>query len=110
RRVSAPEADAHNPVYRFGGQFVRVEPEGEPKNGLQTVRWTPDGSGSHVALFPISDHLHGIGDQEAQRPTKMVGSGKIDEFGAIPYVLLTIAGLGIFLGCVGKSAQFPLHV
>ncbi len=23
--------------------------------------------------------------------------------------LLTIAGLGIFLGCVGKSAQFPLH-
>ncbi len=24
--------------------------------------------------------------------------------------LLTIAGLGIFAGCVGKSAQFPLHV
>lgn len=28
----------------------------------------------------------------------------------IPYLLLTIAGLGIFAGCVGKSAQFPLHV
>ena len=28
----------------------------------------------------------------------------------IPYWLLTIAGLGIFAGCVGKSAQFPLHV
>jgi NADH-quinone oxidoreductase subunit L len=27
----------------------------------------------------------------------------------IPYYLLTIAGLGIFLGCVGKSAQFPLQ-
>jgi proton-translocating NADH-quinone oxidoreductase chain L len=26
------------------------------------------------------------------------------------YLLLTIAGLGIFCGCVGKSAQFPLHV
>jgi NADH-quinone oxidoreductase subunit L len=24
--------------------------------------------------------------------------------------LMVIAGLGIFLGCVGKSAQFPLHV
>ena len=24
--------------------------------------------------------------------------------------MLTIAGLGIFAGCVGKSAQFPLHV
>ncbi len=28
----------------------------------------------------------------------------------IPYTLLIIAGLGIFAGCVGKSAQFPLHV
>jgi proton-translocating NADH-quinone oxidoreductase chain L len=29
---------------------------------------------------------------------------------AIPVWVLTIAGLGIFAGCVGKSAQFPLHV
>jgi proton-translocating NADH-quinone oxidoreductase chain L len=28
----------------------------------------------------------------------------------IPLWVLTIAGLGIFAGCVGKSAQFPLHV
>lgn len=28
----------------------------------------------------------------------------------IPYWVLTIAGLGIFAGCAGKSAQFPLHV
>ncbi len=28
----------------------------------------------------------------------------------IPMGLLTLAGLGIFAGCVGKSAQFPLHV
>ncbi|WDI39801.1 NADH-quinone oxidoreductase subunit L [Bremerella sp. P1] len=26
------------------------------------------------------------------------------------YTLLMVAGLGIFCGCVGKSAQFPLHV
>ena len=26
------------------------------------------------------------------------------------YWLLVVAGLGIFAGCVGKSAQFPLHV
>jgi NADH-quinone oxidoreductase subunit L len=30
--------------------------------------------------------------------------------GSLPYWLLTLAGLGIFFGCVGKSAQFPLHV
>jgi NADH-quinone oxidoreductase subunit L len=28
----------------------------------------------------------------------------------MPYWLLVVAGLGVFLGCVGKSAQFPLHV
>lgn len=28
----------------------------------------------------------------------------------IPYWMLLVAGLGIFAGCVGKSAQFPLHV
>lgn len=29
---------------------------------------------------------------------------------SIPYILLTVAGLGIFAGCAGKSAQVPLHV
>lgn len=29
--------------------------------------------------------------------------------GGLAEPLLTLAGLGIFLGCVGKSAQFPLH-
>ncbi|WP_165232248.1 NADH-quinone oxidoreductase subunit L [Aquisphaera insulae] len=29
---------------------------------------------------------------------------------AIPTWLLTLAGLGVFAGCCGKSAQFPLHV
>ena len=28
----------------------------------------------------------------------------------VPYWILALAGLGIFAGCVGKSAQFPLHV
>lgn len=29
---------------------------------------------------------------------------------SMPYWVLVLAGLGIFAGCVGKSAQFPLHV
>jgi proton-translocating NADH-quinone oxidoreductase chain L len=28
----------------------------------------------------------------------------------IPLWMLSLAGLGVFAGCVGKSAQFPLHV
>jgi len=27
----------------------------------------------------------------------------------IPYALLVVAGLGVFAGCIGKSAQFPLQ-
>src|SRR5262249_24998620 len=37
-------------------------------------------------------------------------SPKKDEYGSMPYWMLVAAGLGIFLGCVGKSAQFPLQV
>ncbi len=40
---------------------------------------------------------------------------RAEEMGAenpehIGHLLLIVAGLGIFCGCVGKSAQFPLHV
>jgi NADH-quinone oxidoreductase subunit L len=33
-----------------------------------------------------------------------------EHYGKMAYWLLCIAGVGIFCGCVGKSAQFPLHV
>ena len=54
------------------------------------------------------------GDNEA---TQALLTNKINELrnptsGQTPYGywLLIVAGLGIFCGCVGKSAQFPLHV
>jgi NADH-quinone oxidoreductase subunit L len=43
-------------------------------------------------------------------PTVELGGNDKNEFGTLPYWLLTLAGLGVFLGCVGKSAQFPLQV
>src|SRR5206468_7083102 len=65
-------------------------------------------------------HLHGRGerighghDEEGHaggdtfnaydNPTK-------DQYSSMPYWMLVVAGLGVFLGCVGKSAQFPLQV
>lgn len=33
-----------------------------------------------------------------------------NQYSSMPYWMLVLAGLGIFLGCVGKSAQFPLQV
>ncbi len=62
--------------------------------------------------------LHGVstikGSEVVQlinRGTRQVETNPITgEPRQIPYWLLTIAGLGIFAGCVGKSAQFPLQV
>ncbi len=63
------------------------------------------------ALFPLkSSHLHGIGNQDGQKETITIGERRMNQYGAIPYILLTVAGIGIFIGCMGKSAQFPLHV
>jgi NADH-quinone oxidoreductase subunit L len=112
-RIRAPQADAHNEHYKLAGTFVRLEPVDEVKDGRQQYQWTPNGSGSHVALFPLNaDHLHGIGNQEEQvrEISVPVTGAKEKGYGVIPYWMLVIAGLGIFLGCVGKSAQFPLHV
>ncbi|MDB5262244.1 MAG: proton-translocating NADH-quinone oxidoreductase subunit [Adhaeribacter sp.] len=39
-------------------------------------------------------------------PASVAGNSSV----TLSYSLLTLAGLGIFCGCVGKSAQFPLQV
>jgi NADH-quinone oxidoreductase subunit L len=112
-RVRAPAADSQNHQYKLAGKLVHVAPEGEPKDDVQAYKWTSDGSGSHVVLFPLKeDHLHGIGDQKDQKTSieVPVTGAPTNEYGVIPHWLLVVAGLGIFLGCVGKSAQFPLHV
>src|SRR5690606_13018406 len=33
-----------------------------------------------------------------------------EAIGAFGYTLLTVMGIGLFFGAIGKSAQFPLHV
>jgi len=38
------------------------------------------------------------------------GAPPVERTRQIPFWVLTVAGLGVFAGCVGKSAQFPLHV
>src|SRR5207244_11511453 len=105
--------DAHGPV-ELAGSIVRVRPTGVIENGKETFHWTPreEEPGSHAALFPLQkpdDHFHAIGkDHET---TIEVGAGpRLNEYSAMPYWLLVVAGLGVFLGCVGKSAQFPLQV
>jgi NADH-quinone oxidoreductase subunit L len=109
RQVRAPARDAQG-VLTQAGQFVRgnADPE-SAQPGRQSLVINP--SGSELVLFPREQgedfHAAGAGRDdraevyEAPRPNQM---------GSMPYWLLVIAGLGIFLGCVGKSAQVPLQV
>ncbi|MGC3969984.1 MAG: NADH-quinone oxidoreductase subunit L [Pirellulales bacterium] len=60
---------------------------------------TPDGMVVSAAKTQIEN---GVEPSAAQ-----IEKWRSDKLG---YWLLVIAGLGIFCGCVGKSAQFPLHV
>jgi NADH-quinone oxidoreductase subunit L len=101
------------------GIFSQVKPaEGERRPQV------PDGMvkaavGSRIADIlpsPASDKVGSIRDDRAARQVKVVDTLYADEkirdwrSRGYGYWLLVLAGLGIFCGCVGKSAQFPLHV
>jgi proton-translocating NADH-quinone oxidoreductase chain L len=89
---------------------------------------------TYFGTFTIADINHGLSDKGLRDPHHMnrlvratagddvtvhlpadsgAGEGEAAEHGTtrtIPYGLLVLAGLGIFAGCMGKSAQVPLHV
>ncbi|MGE3316877.1 MAG: NADH-quinone oxidoreductase subunit L [Planctomycetaceae bacterium] len=57
-------------------------------------------------LFEMVRGEHGALDvDQAAGAVRLHGEGNK----TIPYTLLVTAGLGIFAGCIGKSAQFPLQ-
>jgi NADH-quinone oxidoreductase subunit L len=94
-------------------------PDGTPSPGIfSLVRpeenhyalTVPDGmvkaeAGDDVAEI-MRDHPGRPADGASQVQSR-VGDWRADGLG---YWLLVVAGIGIFCGCVGKSAQFPLHV
>jgi NADH-quinone oxidoreductase subunit L len=66
------------------------------------VNW--EGEVGERARTILTDHQ---GDMAATR-TQL--SSEFPDLKQPGYWLLIVAGVGIFCGCVGKSAQFPLHV
>lgn len=91
------------------GLFTLVRP---PEQGHQLV--TPAGMVQAAATSEIRtiyhDHLY---QPEGSTSARSEVEARTEQWRNGPekhgYWLLVIAGVGIFCGCVGKSAQFPLH-
>jgi NADH-quinone oxidoreductase subunit L len=118
-QIRAPLRDAQGGLV-LGGQFVRgvSEPKGE---GVQIVHLTApgDATATTAVLFPRDPaaEFHGVGphgqdavDWKQAETVEVHSAPNGRQYGSMPYWMLVLAGLGIFLGCAGKSAQFPLHV
>jgi NADH-quinone oxidoreductase subunit L len=114
RRARSPGRDAHGAL-ALKDQLVRVDPTGGRSESVAVEYALPRKDappGSALALFPISHagHFDGL-KPGGHRGGKFFAPATqtITDYGAIPYWLFIVMGLGIFLGCVGKSAQVPLH-
>jgi len=109
RQIRSPMTDAQGEL-QLHGAIIHAKPDGEPTaDGKQRLHVEPNGS--QVILFPreLSENYRGVGP-DRQMTVEVRNSPAKDEYGTMPYWLLVAAGLGVFLGCVGKSAQFPLQV
>lgn len=123
RHLRAPLKDSNDKAVALSlqGQFVRAKIVAETDQG-KVLEIAPR-DGGQILLLPQNFEAAEIQPTTGDAPTTIevskvgrpVGSdfSKAPDkvhFGSMPYWLLVVAGLGIFLGCVGKSAQFPLQV
>ncbi len=130
RRVRSPVRDSHG-YMMLAGQIVRADPDsakpikddkGRVVGREMQISLPGKTPGSEAVLFPrkMGSHFHGLGpraepeghghDHEPDTTIDAMANPKPDDYSTMPYWMLVAAGLGIFLGCVGKSAQFPLQV
>jgi NADH-quinone oxidoreductase subunit L len=116
-QVRSPFRDAHSTQLERGGEIVRADLD-HSGTGAPVLRVSERGSGSQVVLFPAKPdldptkfgHAHTVKKPGDRVELPVSERNPEHDYGTIPYWMLVVAGLGIFLGCVGKSAQFPLHV
>jgi NADH-quinone oxidoreductase subunit L len=116
RRARSPEKDTQERA-QFPDQLIRANPAAPYGDGTPKYELPPRdqfGTGSHLVLMPLAweepSHFHSPGygsHKDARFPVP--ARADYHSFGAIPYWLFVVMGVGIFLGCVGKSAQVPLH-
>jgi NADH-quinone oxidoreductase subunit L len=112
KQVRSPMEHSHGKMER-AAQIVRADLDPSYSDG-QHFLVSKKGEGAYAVLFPLTmpEHSHDVGTESTiitdqkwleQNPNE-------PKFRVMPYWALIAAGLGIFMGCVGKSAQFPLQV
>lgn len=108
--------DAHSGrVTRIDGKsafhrIVRANVE-QSTSGAKSLAFKLDKNGESAILFPRKPNLGHFDTPDSKAHAVYVyDEPEPNRYGYIPYWMLVAAGLGIFLGCVGKSAQFPLQV
>ncbi|MGW8256160.1 MAG: NADH-quinone oxidoreductase subunit L [Thermoguttaceae bacterium] len=97
---SLVDAAGHTRV--MPGIFSQVRPESN-NYALQV----PDGMVKLSARAEIEKKALALGKRDYSPSQREIATWRKAGYG---YWLLVISGLGVFCGCVGKSAQFPLHV
>jgi NADH-quinone oxidoreductase subunit L len=103
KRIRAPEGG------ELAGRIVRAVDVGADKAGNRQLRVRLS-DGEEALIFPRERTRADAEKAKADHVVSVAANPRKNDFSAMPYWLLVAAGLGIFTGCVGKSAQFPLHV
>lgn len=85
-------------------QFAETNPETTGVTGLFQMVRTTEGE-----LITNGEGTDKVVVLQAKQGMHLAQSGAKAAAPTIPYWLLIVAGLGVFAGCVGKSAQFPLQ-
>jgi len=111
QRVRCPEHAAHTansaPI-KEADRIISADAKEATADGYKLIVNKPGEAGDYAVIFP-RDQGHLTFRGAGSTITAHVNASP-DQYGYIPYWMLVVAGLGIFLGCVGKSAQFPLQV
>ena len=90
--------------------FGDLEAEHNGENVTQAGLFSMVRSGDHHEIATTEDGQVQVGSAiKGQEPQAVASSDAIKQPSNFSYALLIVAGLGIFCGCVGKSAQFPLQ-
>jgi NADH-quinone oxidoreductase subunit L len=115
-RLRVPSHDAHHAI-REANRIMLADMTDTPTSAgkTQLVLKAPGEPGEFALIYPRQMELEPgrAGHFDYRGPGAKVYAYDHpgpQQYGLIPYWMLVVAGLGVFLGCVGKSAQFPLQV